>query len=199
MAPQYGVFGYAWDLTGSSQGVVGQAESRDGYGVFSLGRFAASGTKSWIIDHPIHPETYYLNHFCTEGPEPYNAYSGVVELDANGEAWVQLPDYFELINRSPRYLLTPIGAPMPNLHIAQEVQGNRFKIAGGVPGKKVSWRVEAIRNDRWVQHYGYQTEQEKPREQQGKYLHPELYGQPKERGIFYHPDLNRSRAPERSK
>ncbi|MCS7311257.1 MAG: hypothetical protein NZ741_13670, partial [Armatimonadetes bacterium] len=88
----------------------------------------------------------------------------------------------------PRYTLTPIGAPMPNLHVAVEVQGNRFKIAGGVPGKKVSWEVKAVRYDRWVQEYGFQTEQPKPREWQGKYLHPELYGQPKELGIHYRPE-----------
>jgi hypothetical protein len=101
---------------------------------------------------------------------------------------VQLPDYFEAINRDPRYTLTPIGAAMPNLHVAVEIQGNRFKIAGGVPGKKVSWEVKAIRNDLWVQRYGYQTEQEKEDAIKGKYLNPELYGQPKERGIHYRPE-----------
>jgi hypothetical protein len=50
------------------------------------------------------------------------------------------PDYFEALNRDPSYHLTAIGAPMPNLHVAVEIQGNRFKIAGGVPGKKVSWK-----------------------------------------------------------
>jgi len=47
--------------------------------------------------------------------------------------------------------------------------------------------VEAVRNDLWVQHYGYQTEQEKEDEIKGKYLNPELYGQPKEQGIHYRP------------
>jgi hypothetical protein len=57
-----------------------------------------------------------------------------------------------------------------------------------VPGKKVSWEVKAIRNDLWVQRYGYQTEQEKEDAIKGKYLNPELYGQPKERGIHYRPE-----------
>jgi hypothetical protein len=179
-----GVYG----LSTSGTGVYGYATATSGYGVYSGGRFAATGTKSFQIDHPLHPETHYLNHFCTEGPEPMNAYSGVVTLDARGEAWVQLPDYFETINRDPRYTLTPIGAAMPNLHVAVEIQGNRFKIAGGVPGKKVSWEVKAIRNDLWMQRYGYQTEQEKEDAIKGKYLNPELYGQPKERGIHYRPE-----------
>jgi len=203
-----GVVGWVNALRGTNVGVWGRSYSPDGYGVYGMtslggsgygvyadGRFAATGTKSFQMDHPLSPETHYLNHFCTEGPEPYNAYSGVVVLDARGEAWVQLPDYFEAINRDPRYTLTPIGAPMPNLHVAVEIQGNRFKIAGGVPGKKVSWRVEAVRNDRWVQEYGYQTEQPKPAEYRGKYLHPELYGQPKELGIHYHPEPEREVAP----
>jgi len=183
--------GSGWGVYGTSVsgiGVYGYASATSGYGVYSWGRFAATGTKSFQIDHPLRPETHYLNHFCTEGPEPMNAYSGVVTLDARGEAWVQLPDYFEAINRDPRYTLTPIGAAMPNLHVAVEIQGNRFKIAGGVPGKKVSWEVKAIRNDLWVQRYGYQTEQEKEDAIKGKYLNPELYGQPKERGIHYRPE-----------
>jgi hypothetical protein len=192
-----GVFGIALGNNGINYGVYGRNSNPSGYGVYSYGRFAATGTKDFQIDHPLHPETHFLNHFCTEAPEPLNAYSGVVVLDARGEAWVQLPDYFDRINRDPRYILTPVGAPMPNLHVAVEIQNNRFKIAGGVPGKKVSWRVEAIRNDRWVQEYGYQTEQEKPKEYQGKYLHPELFGQPKERGIFYHHELERPREGEK--
>jgi hypothetical protein len=198
-----GVFGWASATSGAAWGVLAMTSSPAsnaygvygeepsggaGHAVYANGTLAATGTKSFQIDHPLHPETHYLNHFCTEGPEPMNAYSGVVTLDARGEAWVQLPDYFEAINRDPRYTLTPIGAAMPNLHVAVEIQGNRFKIAGGVPGKKVSWEVKAIRNDLWVQRYGFQTEQEKEDAIKGKYLHPELYGQPKERGIHYRPE-----------
>jgi hypothetical protein len=181
-----GVVGVAEASTGTNYGVLGRTNSSaNGWGVYAGGRLGASGTKSFQIDHPLHPETHFLNHFCIEAPEPYNLYRGTVTLDANGEAWVQLPDYFEAINRDASYHLTPIGAAMPNLHVAVEIQGNRFKIAGGAPFKKVSWEVKAVRNDPWVQQYGYQTEQEKPKEYQGLYLHPELYGQPKERGIFY--------------
>jgi hypothetical protein len=180
-----GVVGVAEASTGTNYGVLGRTNSANGWGVYANGRLGASGTKAFQIDHPLRPETHFLNHFCIEAPEPYNLYRGTVTLDAQGEAWVQLPDYFEAINRDASYHLTPIGAAMPNLHVAVEIQGNRFKIAGGAPFKKVSWEVKAVRNDPWVQQYGYQTEQEKPKEYQGLYLHPELYGQPKERGVFY--------------
>jgi hypothetical protein len=181
-----GVSGWAAATTGTNYGVYGVSNSPEGFGVYAQGDMGASGLKSFRIDHPLRPETHYLLHYCTEAPEPLNAYSGVATLDAHGEAWVELPDYFDAINRDPRYTLTPIGAPMPNLHVAVEIQGNRFKIAGGAPGKRVSWRIEAVRNDPYVQRRGFQAEREKPREHQGKYLHPELYGQPKERAI--HPE-----------
>ena len=190
-----GVQGIARATTGVNYGVYGVSSSPDGFGVYAQGDMGASGLKSFRIDHPLRPETHYLLHYCTEAPEPLNAYSGVAALDARGEAWIELPDYFDAINRDPRYTLTPIGAPMPNLHVAVEVQGNRFKIAGGAPGKRVSWRVEAVRNDPYVQRRGFQAEREKPREHIGKYLHPELYGQPKERAI--HPETPTSTPAER--
>jgi hypothetical protein len=182
------VYGFAFSSSGTNFGVYGETRSSSGYGVFSNGRFAATGTKSFRIDHPLMPETHYLNHFCMEGPEPYNLYRGTVMLDERGEAWVQLPDYFGEINRDPSYHLTPIGAPMSNLYVAVEIQNNRFKIAGGAPSKKVSWEVKAVRNDRWVQEYGFQTEPEKEDDTKGKYLNPELFGQPKEKGINYSPE-----------
>lgn len=193
-----GVYGWASATTGTVYGVYGESSSPSaGYGVFFINRLAGTGTKSFQMDHPLRPETHYLNHFCAEGPEPYNIYRGTATLDARGEAWIQLPDYYEAINRDPTYHLTPIGASMPNLYVAVEIQGNRFKIAGGVPGKKVSWEVKAVRNDLWVQRYGYQAEPEKPEEHQGKYLHPELYGQPKERGVHYHPEREQPATPEK--
>jgi hypothetical protein len=59
--------GSGWGVYGTSVsgiGVYGKASTTSGYGVYSEGRFAATGTKSFQIDHPLHPETYYLSHFC---------------------------------------------------------------------------------------------------------------------------------------
>jgi hypothetical protein len=190
-----GVAGIANAPSGMTYGVYGRSDSLDGFGIFCEGDFAATGLKAFRIDHPLRPETHYLNHFCAEGPEPYNIYAGVVTLDARGEAWVTLPDYFEAINQNPRYLLTPIGAPMPNLHVAVEVTGNRFKIAGGAPNGRVSWEIKATRNDPWIQRYGYHTTPEKLPQHQGKYLHPELYGHSPERRVI---PLNELRATQQT-
>jgi hypothetical protein len=51
------------------------------------------------------------------------------------------------LNGDFRYQLTAIGAPAPRLYVAREVTQNRFKIAGGRPGGKVSWQVTGIRHD----------------------------------------------------
>jgi hypothetical protein len=181
-----GVYGVALNA-GNNYGVFGQAYGNSSYGVWSSGRFGASGTKSFRIDHPLDPENKYLNHYCTEAPEPLNAYSGTACLDGKGQAWVELPDYFAQINRDPRVLLTAAGAPMPNLHVAEEIVANRFKIAGGAPAGKVYWRVEATRSDRWVQTYGAPEQVEKTPHERGRYQNPELYGQPPEAGIHDQP------------
>ena len=110
--------------------------------------------------------------------------------DASGYAIITLPDYFESINRDFRYQLTVIDSSDGFIlaKVVREIQNNQFVIRTSKPFVKVSWEVKAIRNDLWVQRYGYQTEQEKEDEIKGKYLHPELYGQPKERGIHYRPE-----------
>jgi hypothetical protein len=173
-------------ITSSAAGWAGYFEGR----VFVNGAFSASGTKTFQIDHPLRPETHYLNHFCAEGPEPYNLYRGNVTTDAQGYAVVQLPDYFEAVNRDPTYHLTVIDSSDDFIlaKVVREIQNNRFVIRTSKPFVKVSWEVKAIRNDLWVQRYGYQTEQEKEDNLKGKYLNPELYGQPKERGVHQHPE-----------
>ena len=198
-----GVWGFSFAQTGTTFGVQGTNSNPSGYGVFSSGNLGASGTKSFVIDHPADPENRYLRHYCTEGAEPLNAYSGVAVLDDNGVAQVELPDYFATINRDPRIQLTAVGAPMPMLHVAQEIDVDAlaegalagpgravpvctFRIAGGAPNAKVSWRVEAARNDPWVRAYGAPCEVAKTDAERGRYQHPELYGQPRHMGMYDH-------------
>ena len=106
-----------------------------------------SGSKNFKIDHPLDPVNKYLYHTSVESPDMMDIYNGNATLDAKGEAWVELPDWFEALNKDFRYSLTPIGAPGPNLYIAKEISDNRFKIAGGAAGMKVSWQVTGVRQD----------------------------------------------------
>ena len=81
------------------------------------------------------------------------------------------------------YQLSAIGAPALGLYIAEEVSENRFKIAGGEPGVKVSWQTTGVRKDSWAEANPIEVMQEKSDEERGRYLYPELYNEPEERGI----------------
>lgn len=176
-----GVGAYGASNANSQHGVVGLTNGGGaGHAVFANGTLSASGTKSMMIDHPDDPQNKYLLQFCAEGDTPQLYYRGSIKLDSAGSAVVHLPSYFDKINKDPICQLTAVGAAMPSLHVAEEVQNNRFKIAGGKAGSKVYWTVIGIRNDKYVQKYGALTERDKPREKVGTYLQPELYGQPVE-------------------
>src|SRR5690606_8888158 len=82
-----------------------------------------------------------------------------------------------------RYQLTAIGAPGPNLYIAEKISGNHFKIAGGTPGMEVSWQVTGIRQDAWAEEHRIVVEEDKPAKERGYYLHPKLFGQPEQRSL----------------
>ena len=179
------LYGTSYATTGINFGLFASAESATGYAVYASGDLACTGTKDFVIDHPLDPANKVLVHFCNEGPEPTNTYRGNATLDGEGRAEVQLPEYFEAINRDPTYQLTPVGAAMPGLYVAGEVSGNRFVIAGGAPGMRVSWTVTGTRNDAWVRARGVRTEFDKPDEWKGRYLAPAVVGQGPEQGVFF--------------
>jgi hypothetical protein len=128
------------------------------------GDVTVSGIKQFKIDHPLDPENKYLTHFSVEAPEAKNVYDGLSILDEDGEAVVELPEWFEALNTDFRYQLTPIGAPAPNLHVAQKITNNSFKIAGGAPEMEVSWQVTGVRKDVLARADQVPVEGEKPAE-----------------------------------
>ncbi len=136
----------------------------------------AKGGGSFKIDHPLDPKNQYLYHSFVESDQMMNLYDGVTRLDEKGEATVTLPKWFEALNGDFRYQLTAIGAPGPGLYIAEEISGNRFRIAGGTPGMKVSWLVTGVRHDAYAQKNRIQVEVAKPEGERGTYLHPDAFG-----------------------
>ena len=185
----YGVMGVAV-TAGRNMGVYGYAGGgTDNWAGYFAGDVHVTGTLSkgagsFKIDHPLDPENKYLFHSFVESPDMMNVYNGNVVLDAAGEATVQLPDYFEALNRDFRYQLTCIGGFAP-VYIAQEISGNQFTIAGGDPGMKVSWQVTGIRHDKFADANRIQVEVDKPDDERGKYLHPEAYNLSEEYDIHY--------------
>lgn len=129
-----------------------------------------------------------------------NLYNGVILLDAQGEAIVELPKWFEALNKEFRYQLTCIGGFAP-VYIAEEVTGNQFKIAGGHAGMKVSWQVTGIRQDAYAKAHPIPVEADKPEKERGFYLHPQVFEQPEEKGINWvrDPELMRHLKEERAK
>ena len=170
-------------------GVVGEDRYLGGvagaYGVFSNGNLGATGTKTFVIDHPKDPANKTLRHFSVESNEILNIYRGNANFDANGEAIVVLPDYFSDINRNPTYQLTPVGGPA-SLYIKKKIENGQFVIAGGQSGMEVSWTVTAERNDAYLQQNPEQreVELEKRDGQKGKYFMPHLFNQASDKAIF---------------
>ena len=157
---------------GSTSGLAGQFD-----GNVSVSGSLNKGGGSFRIDHPLDPAHKYLFHSFVESPDMMNIYNGMVMLDAQGEAEVTLPSWFNALNFNFRYQLTAIGMAAPDLYIAEKISADRFMIAGGKPGMEVSWMVTGIRHDAWANAYRIPVEQNKPMKEQGIYLHPELYGE----------------------
>jgi TGF-beta propeptide len=208
----YGVYGL-----GDTYGVLGQSGSSDGsgggfsnsttgdalftynqsggYAAFFDGNVDVDGKLSkaggsFKIDHPLDPANKYLYHSFVESPDMKNIYDGVATLDANGEAVIQMPDWFGVLNRDFRYQLTCIGGFAP-VYIAEKLANNQFKIGGGKPGMEVSWQITGIRQDAWANANRIPVEEEKEAKLKGFYLHPQLYGAPAEKGIEWarHPEM----------
>ena len=163
--------------------LLAQATGSGGYGgwftdLVHAAALDVTGTKNFRIDHPFDPAGSYLQHAAIESSEVLNVYSGTVLLDAAGRALVELPAWFGEVNRDPRYQLTAVGAPAPNLHVASGVTDNHFEIAGGPPGLEVSWQVTALRDDPYLRRHPFRVELPKGAREAGTYLCPECWGQP---------------------
>jgi hypothetical protein len=160
----------------------------------------SKGGGSFKIDHPLDPENQYLYHSFVESPDMMNIYNGNITTDANGEAVVELPSYFQALNRDFRYQLSVIGT-FAQAIIAEEISNNRFTIKSSAPQVKVSWQVTGVRQDAYANKHRIPVEELKNENERGHYLYPELYNQPEEKSIEWarHPELMQSLKEEREK
>jgi hypothetical protein len=165
-----------------SAGVLAEASAATdtAHALWAEGRSHVNGPLShssagFKLDHPLRPGTHYLAHSVVESSEMKNIYDGVTTLDADGRAVIELPEWFEALNSDFRYQLTAIGAAAPELHVAAELRGNRFAIAGGRAGLRVSWMVTGIRRDATALADPLRVETAKSDEHTGAFLRPELH------------------------
>ncbi len=134
------------------------------------------------IDNPLDPANKYLNHSAVESPDMMNIYNGNVTTDANGNVTVTMPDYFEALNQDFRYQLTVIGQ-FAQAIVSNKIKDNHFTIKTDKPNVEVSWQVTGIRHDPYAEHNRLPVEQDKPADEKGSYIHPELYGQPNTKSV----------------
>lgn len=188
-----GTYGYGY------VGVWGDQTDINGFSVYANGDMGAAGIKPFYIDHPTDPENKYLRHFSIESNEVLNVYRGNATFDANGEATVVMPDYFDAVNNENcTYQLTPIGGYAP-LYIKEKLANGQFVIAGGTEGMEVSWTMHTERNDPYMQQHPEKRNVEVNKEDwnKGKYLRPDLYGQPEDKKIVRPlEDMNGKQEPQ---
>jgi len=189
-----GVDGFSHSPLGSGVAAVNYsngdglfAQSNGGFAAFFLGDVDVDGNLSkaggsFKIDHPLDPANKYLYHSFVESPDMMNIYNGVVVTDAQGMAVVQMPEWFEALNRDFRYQLTPIGQ-FAQAMVAHKMDNNSFAIQTDKPNVEVSWQVTGIRHDAWAEANRIPVEQMKAGNERGLYLHPELFGAPADASI----------------
>ncbi len=179
-----GVKGRA-DTGGDSYGVWGI--SSQGYAGYFEGKVHVTGNLekpagSFKIDHPLDPANKYLSHSFVESPDMMNIYDGLVTTDSRGEATVELPAYFEALNRAFRYQLTVIG-DFAQAIVARKIADNRFLVKTSRPHVEVSWQVTGIRQDAYANANRIVVEEDKSEKERGSYLYPRLFGQPEEKAV----------------
>ncbi len=187
----YGVAnGYTTAGVGTKYGVYGVAvngaTNYSGYfaGNVSVTGSISKGSGTFKIDHPLDPENKYLYHSFVESPDMMNIYNGNITTDANGFATVEMPDYFEALNKEFRYQLTCIGT-FAQAIVKEEMGGNKFMIQTNQPNVKVSWQVTGVRHDKYADAHRVVPEVAKEQQNKGKYLHPKEWGQSETKEINY--------------
>jgi hypothetical protein len=194
-----GVFGLVTSLGAAA--IYGQAPAGGTAGFFTanvsvLGTLSKGGG-SFKIDHPLDPENKYLYHSFVESPDMKNVYDGVVTTGDDGFATVQMPDWFEALNRDFRYQVTVIGnGDWARARVYREIADGAFVVQTDVPATKVSWQVTGIRKDPFAEKNRIPVEELKPEDERGTYLYPREWDQPESKGLTHRKSPTASRALE---
>lgn len=73
----------------------------------SSNEIVINSQKTFVIDHPLEPETHYLVHACLEGPEVGVYYRGCAQIAAGAtRTEIQLPEYVQKLATEFTVLLT---------------------------------------------------------------------------------------------
>ncbi len=191
----HGIHGWAGATSGINVGVFGEADSPAGYAGFFWGDVYVNGginkpACSFLIDHPLDPENRLLRHNCMESPEHLAVYRGKIQLGADGEAAVKMPEYFKPLTKEDEATihLTAVGS-RPFLTGYEWGADYGGFTAYGEPNREVSWIVMAERDDPVIRRLARPVEEDKGPDNKfcdrGKLLHPTAYGYPESMGRNY--------------
>ena len=102
-------------------------------------------SKTFVINHPLHPQSKYLVHACLEGPEAgvYYRGNGCIEEDET-DATIRLPDYVDAFATDFTVQITPIFNGAVRALNVSDVERGCFKVYGQ-PGP-FSWLVHGLRS-----------------------------------------------------
>src|ERR1700728_510746 len=99
--------------------------------------------------HPLEPANKFLSHSAVVSADMKTMYDGTVTTDASGQAVVELPEWFEALNRDFRYQLTVIGQ-FAQAIVATKIANHQFAIKTDKPNVEVSWQVTGIPHGAWA-------------------------------------------------
>lgn len=171
-----GVNGISFSTSSADSAVRGISQFGGSYAGDFSGNVRVTGilTKgggSFRIDHPLDPKNKYLSHSFVESPDMMNIYNGNITTAANGEAVVELPGYFDALNRDFRYQLTVIGQ-FAQAMVLEKIKGNSFRIKTDKPNVEVSWQVTGVRKDKFADENRIKVESDKPQNERGTLQNP---------------------------
>lgn len=113
---QAGVAGYNYNnlfggcaTSPAASGYLGYQTGGNVYGVYSVGNFAATGTKSFLEPHPTDP-TKEIRYVSLEGPEAGTYFRGSGRT-VHGRATIEVPESFRLVTAEQglTVVVTPVG------------------------------------------------------------------------------------------
>ncbi len=188
----YGQGGYAVYGSGFGNGstaIYGNSVGTGSYAGYFSGNVNVTGTccaaeqGTYRIDDPLDPANKYLNQAAVESQDMLDVLNGNVTTDDHGNASISLPAYFQTTNRDFRYQLTIVGDQFAQVRVSSTLQDNHFSIQTDKPAIEVSWQITGVRDDPYANAHPLTPEQDKPSDERGYYLSPDLYGQPASKGI----------------
>ena len=96
-----------------------------------------------------------------------------------------LPDWFQALNTDFEYHADAVSAHSRQALRRAGGPEQRFGIAGGRPGLKVSWQITGVRQDAFALPHPFRWSRTSRTRSSGAYQHPQAWGQPEDIGVGY--------------